>query len=74
MPLPTLYKKIEIKEPYIEYDICSLDNKFEIREKVAAFDYDHTLVKPKSGVTFSKNVNDWVWLRDNVPNVLKKLY
>ncbi len=67
-------KKIETKEPYIEYDICSSDNKFEVREKVAAFDYDHTLVKPKSGVTFSKNVNDWVWLRDNVPNVLKKLY
>jgi bifunctional polynucleotide phosphatase/kinase len=38
------------------------------------FDYDWTLVKPKSGGTFPKDIDDWVWLRENVPEVIKKYY
>ena len=49
-------------------------NNFRFRQKIAAFDYDWTLVKPKTGFTFPKNVNDWVWLRNNVPNILKSFY
>tara|TARA_Y100000389_G_scaffold69139_1_gene65762 strand:+ start:1021 stop:1920 length:900 start_codon:yes stop_codon:yes gene_type:complete len=46
---------------------------FEYRQKIAAFDYDHTLVKPHKG-TFSRNVDDWIWIRENVPTILKQLY
>jgi bifunctional polynucleotide phosphatase/kinase len=47
---------------------------FRSRKKIAAFDYDWTLVKPKSGGTFPKNVDDWAWLNENVPLLIKKTY
>ena len=53
--------KIEIKKP-------------RFRSRIAMFDYDWTLVKPKSGGTFPKDIDDWVWLRENVPEVIKKYY
>lgn len=49
-------------------------NDFEYKSKIAAFDFDHTLVKPKSNSTFSKDEYDWQWLRFNVPTVLKTLH
>ena len=49
-------------------------NKFSYRSKMAGFDYDHTMVKPKSNSTFSKNENDWQWLRPNVPQILTEIY
>ena len=54
------------------YSCFDIQN-FTYREKVAAFDYDHTLVKPKKG-TFSLNIDDWIWLRNNVPSVVTNLY
>jgi bifunctional polynucleotide phosphatase/kinase len=47
---------------------------FRARKKIAAFDYDWTLVKPKTGNTFPKNIDDWVWLNSNVVNILKATY
>ena len=44
------------------------------RSKIASFDYDHTLVIPKEGRNFSKDVNDYMWLTPHVPNVIKALY
>lgn len=38
------------------------------------FDFDWTLVKPKSGGTFPKNEDDWVWLQPSVPEKLKEYY
>lgn len=49
-------------------------NKYRHRQKMAIFDYDWTLVKPKSNGTFSKNENDWVWLTEKVPIIIKELY
>ena len=49
-------------------------NNYRFRQKMAMFDYDWTLVKPKSNGTFSKNENDWTWLTENVPNVIKEYY
>jgi bifunctional polynucleotide phosphatase/kinase len=40
-------------------------------EKIAAFDYDHTLVKPRKGATYAQNVDDWMWLDPKVPEVLR---
>lgn len=49
-------------------------NKFRHRSKVASFDFDWTLVCPKSEGTFPKNADDWKWLRPSVPEVLKRYY
>lgn len=40
---------------------------------IAAFDLDHTLIKPKSGNKFPKNTEDWVLL-DSVKKKLNELY
>jgi bifunctional polynucleotide phosphatase/kinase len=37
--------------------------------KIAMFDLDFTLIKPKKG-KFPKDENDWIWLYDNTKNVL----
>lgn len=37
-------------------------------------DYDHTIVQPKDGKTFPKNVNDWEWLDELVPEKIKSYY
>ncbi len=48
--------------------------KFRIRQKLALFDYDWTLVSPKSNGIFSKNLEDWTWLTKKVPEVLQQFY
>jgi bifunctional polynucleotide phosphatase/kinase len=47
-------------------------NKAHLKAKIAAFDYDHTLVCPKDGKTMPSNVEDWVWLYPNIPDKLKR--
>lgn len=49
-------------------------NKFRFRGKIAAFDYDWTLVVPKSGSKFPKDVTDWKWLRSSVPEIITQWY
>jgi bifunctional polynucleotide phosphatase/kinase len=49
-------------------------NNFRYRSKMAGLDYDHTLVKPKSKTTFSKDEDDWMWLRPDIPLKLAQLY
>lgn len=44
------------------------------RSKLAMFDFDWTLVKPKSGGTFPKNEDDWKWWQPSVPEKLKEYY
>ena len=44
------------------------------REKMAAFDYDWTLVSPKNGKTFPSNVDDWEWLYPTIPEKIKRYY
>jgi bifunctional polynucleotide phosphatase/kinase len=48
--------------------------KFRVRQKMAIFDYDWTLVKPISNGTFSKNVDDWMWLTEKVQEILVNFY
>jgi bifunctional polynucleotide phosphatase/kinase len=43
------------------------------RSKLAIFDFDHTIVKPKDGRKFPKDVNDWQYIRDSVRDVMKRL-
>jgi bifunctional polynucleotide phosphatase/kinase len=49
-------------------------NGFRYRSKMAGLDYDHTLVKPKTKSTFSKDIDDWMWLRPSVPVMLRLLH
>jgi len=44
------------------------------REKMAAFDYDWTLVSPKGGKTFPSNLDDWEWLYPTIPEKIKSYY
>lgn len=48
--------------------------KFRFRKKIAAFDYDETIIKPKSNARVPKDIDDWIWLRPNVPDILHKTY
>jgi bifunctional polynucleotide phosphatase/kinase len=49
-------------------------NNAVAREKMAAFDYDWTMVNPKNGKTFPSSIDDWQWLYPNVPNKIKEYY
>jgi bifunctional polynucleotide phosphatase/kinase len=44
------------------------------RQKMAAFDYDWTLVRPIGYGTFARNEDDWRWLSPSVPAMIKKYY
>ena len=46
-------------------------NYAHLTDKIAAFDYDWTLVNPKDNKTFPKNVDDWEWIYPNVPEILR---
>ena len=43
-------------------------------EKLACFDLDFTLIKPRSGKKFPKDKDDWCWNFHSVPKILRKLY
>ena len=47
-------------------------NGAQMKAKIAAFDYDWTLVCPKEGKTFPKDVDDWTWMYPNIPVQLKR--
>ncbi|ERL92654.1 uncharacterized protein F21D5.5 [Dendroctonus ponderosae] len=44
------------------------------RTKIAGFDIDGTVIKPKSGSRFPKNAEDWIWNYSEIPRHLRKLY
>ena len=45
-----------------------------LRTKMAAFDYDWTLVHPMDGKTFPTNIHDWQWMYSHIPRVIKDYY
>ncbi|KAL8849946.1 MAG: hypothetical protein Q9221_005052 [Calogaya cf. arnoldii] len=44
------------------------------RRKIAAFDFDSTLISTTSGNIFAKDANDWKWWHVSVPSTLKQLH
>jgi len=51
-----------LKYPNIEFNFKN--------KKIAGFDLDYTLIKPKSGKKFPVDSNDWVWLFPEVKDIL----
>ena len=49
-------------------------NDATFRSKMIGLDYDWTLVNPKGGQTFPKNIDDWTWYSPTVPDKLKQYY
>ena len=47
---------------------------FKKRSKIAAFDLDYTIIRPKSGKLFPIDKNDWKFLYDSIPSKLLSLY
>lgn len=52
-----------------------IPNNFRIKKysKIAGFDLDHTIIKPKSGNVFPKNSDDWMIWDESVSTKLKDL-
>ena len=46
-------------------------NNAVLKEKMASFDFDWTLVCPKDGRTFPKNIEDWEWLYPGIKAKIK---
>lgn len=46
---------------------------FAPRTKIAAFDLDGTLIRPKSGLKFPRNASDWTFLRRDIKSRLSTL-
>ena len=53
-------------------DDLVIQTKKSRRSKFAIFDFDWTLVKPREGRRFPKDVSDWQYIRLSVPNVVRK--
>jgi len=53
-------------------DDLILEVKASRRTKLAIFDFDWTLVKPKEGRKFPKDVGDWQYIRESVPGVIRE--
>lgn len=51
------------------------DKRFILKSKIAAFDLDHTLIRPKGNnkKRFYKNKDDWIWTDNKWPNIIKEL-
>lgn len=42
------------------------------RRKMAIYDFDHTLVKPKQGRRFPRDAEDWMWTCASVPDIVRE--
>lgn len=59
--------------PFI-FEINKPCHKLSYKIKIASFDYDHTIVEPKEGRTFAKDIDDWQWFNENVPAIIRSFY
>lgn len=74
-PIPNLYhvRILRAPVPTMPPTIVKL-NAPRHRKRIAAFDYDWTLVKPQGARRFPKDVDDWQWWSTHVPSVLQEYY
>ena len=56
-------------------DVIFINKKLrKQKSKLAIFDVDWTLIKPKEGRRFPTDKTDWQWLRESVPATIKKYH
>ncbi len=67
-------RKSPVKKTELTGNIVIRRGPVDLTRKLAIFDFDSTLVKPKGGRPFPTNKDDWMWMRKSVPEVLRKLY
>ncbi|MCJ1308396.1 hypothetical protein MMC25_002049 [Agyrium rufum] len=60
-------------EPKVE-KTTSKSNGTNTRSKIAAFDFDSTLIQTSSGNVFGRDAADWKWWDASVPSTLRKLW
>lgn len=53
--------------------MCTIIDSFALRDKIAAFDLDGTIIRTKSGRTFPIDANDWMLICDEVKDIMKQL-
>ncbi|THX36262.1 PNK3P-domain-containing protein [Aureobasidium pullulans] len=71
-PEKLTWKVIDNTLLYCKYD--KVDGSAAVRpRKIAAFDFDSTLVDAKSGNRFARDGDDWKWWHRQVPSKLKQL-
>ncbi|TVY82457.1 Bifunctional polynucleotide phosphatase/kinase [Lachnellula suecica] len=54
--------------------VPALNQLEDKKQKVAAFDFDSTLIETASGKKFASDSQDWKWWHPSVPATLRKLY
>lgn len=61
---------------YTDSNIIKIDNKFILEKdsKIAAFDLDHTIIKPKHNKVYSADRDDWEFFNDTVVTKLHLLH
>ena len=52
----------------------NLNNNNTEKPKIMGIDFDWTLVKPKESRTFPKDKDDWMWLRPNIPEIIREYF
>ncbi len=62
---------MEEKTLVYKYNVDPDSNPNKKSPKLAIFDVDWTIIKPKEGRTFPKDKDDWMWLRSSVPATLQ---
>jgi bifunctional polynucleotide phosphatase/kinase len=74
MPGPTKKTSVKAIKKKTESEQSDVVLRFQLsrRSKLAIFDFDHTIVKPKDGRTFPKDADDWIYVRESVPQIMKK--
>jgi bifunctional polynucleotide phosphatase/kinase len=70
-------KNFNSKKDDSKLHILTPDKSFVLCPKIAAFDLDHTLIRPKGSSKtkkFPKNRDDWVWTDLRWPSIIQELY
>jgi bifunctional polynucleotide phosphatase/kinase len=61
-----------MKDSVIYYPSKEVIDGYNYNEKVAVFDFDGTLVKPKDNRRFPKDADDWTYTQPSVPGRIRK--
>ncbi|KAL5120563.1 DNA kinase/phosphatase Pnk1 [Pleosporales sp. CAS-2024a] len=56
------------------YATAATKARTDSRTRIAAFDFDSTLITSASGKVFSRDATDWKWWHSSVPGTLKRLH